>query len=308
MYLRKQNLKSMNYPVDDLHLYTLNVGLACHDGDWNFKHVRSPFARLYLVVDGKARIELPSGTYNLQPGFLYFIPPFTTHSYYCDSAFSHYYIHIYERRENGVYLMDEWNFPVEVKATSYDIELLRRLVHINPFMRLPTSNPDVYDNHSTLVKNIGQNLRRPFCDKVESRGIIFILFSRFLKLATPRNEVEDSRIERALTYIRRHVGEAIDVDSLAGMAYMTRDHFTRLFKRTTGHTPKAYILNRKLETAELLLVTTDNPIKQIALDLGFDDNSYFTKTFKRFAGITPQEYRQSQKVNQAAETSNYTIL
>ena len=61
----------MNFPIDDLHLFTLNVGLAYHDGDWNFKNVRSPFARLYLVVEGTARIQLPSGVYDLKPGYLY---------------------------------------------------------------------------------------------------------------------------------------------------------------------------------------------------------------------------------------------
>ena len=83
-----------NYSIDELHLLTLHVGLAYHDGDWNFHNVRSPFARLYLVVEGTARISLPTGCYDLTPGHLYFIPPFTTHSYYCDSPFTHYYIHI----------------------------------------------------------------------------------------------------------------------------------------------------------------------------------------------------------------------
>lgn len=283
----------MNFPIDDLHLFTLNVGLAYHDGDWNFKNVRSPFARLYLVVEGTARIQLPSGVYDLKPGYLYFIPPFTTHSYYCDSSFTHYYIHIYEKHERGCYIMDEWNYPVEVKAMGYDIELMRRLVYINPFMKLPTPNPNDYDNHHTLVSNIEQNLRRPFCDKVESRGIIFMLFSRFLKRATRKSEVGDSRVEQALSYIRNNIGSTIDVTHLANMTCMSCDHFIRIFKQSTGDTPKAYIQKRRMETAELLLVTTDDSIKQISLSLGYEDNSYFTKTFKAFSGMTPQQYRQS---------------
>lgn len=91
----------MNYPIDKLHLFTLNVGLACHNGDWNWKNVRSPFARLYLVVQGTAKIQLPSGIHDLSPGHLYFIPAFTTHSYICDSPFTHYYLHMRIRRNSA---------------------------------------------------------------------------------------------------------------------------------------------------------------------------------------------------------------
>ena len=156
----------MNYSIDKLHVYTLNVGFARHDGDWNWKNVRSPFARLYLVVEGKAQIELPTGIYDLTPGHLYYIPAFTTHSYICDSLFSHYYIHIYENNHEAESLLDNWNFPVEVDATDYDVELVKRLTYINPFLKLPMSNPEIYDNHKTLISNIDMNVRRPFHDKV----------------------------------------------------------------------------------------------------------------------------------------------
>ena len=281
-----------NYSIDELHLLTLHVGLAYHDGDWNFHNVRSPFARLYLVVEGTARISLPTGCYDLTPGHLYFIPPFTTHSYYCDSPFTHYYIHIYEERNGGTSILDELDFPVEVDAEAYDIDLMKRLVGINPFLRLPTPNPDVYDNHPTLVSNLQQNLRRPFCDKVESRGILFLLFSRFLQHATPKAELRDSRVEQALVFIRQHLCSAIDVNQLAGMSSLSRDHFIRIFRQATGETPKSYVLKRRMETAELRLLTSEDSIKQIALSLGYEDYSYFTKSFKAFSGMTPQEYRK----------------
>lgn len=70
----------MNYPIDRLHIYILNVGFARHDGDWNWKNVRSPFARLYLVTEGRAHIVMFNASYELTPGHLYLIPSFTTHS------------------------------------------------------------------------------------------------------------------------------------------------------------------------------------------------------------------------------------
>lgn len=288
-------LCTMNYPIDKLHVYTLNVGFARHDGDWNWKNVRSPFARLYLVVEGKAQISLPSGTYDLTPGHLYYIPSFTTHSYICDSLFTHYYVHIYENNHEAESILGNWDFPVEADATEYDIELFKRLAYINPFLRLPMSNPDIYDNHKTLVSNIDMNLRRPFPDKVESRGILFILLSRFLKNATPKVETGDDRIRMVLAHIRGSLSENIDVESLANMACMSKDHFIRTFKRHTGDTPIAYITKKKMEAAELLLITSDDTIKNVAMKLGYYDCSYFNKTFKKYSGITPQQYRDGHK-------------
>ena len=283
----------MNYPIDKLHLLTLNVGLANHHGDWNWKNVRSPFARLYYVTEGTAQIEMPSGVYTLTPNHLYFIPAYTKHSYICDSTFSHYYIHIYEDLQSEMSTLEEWDYPVEVNACNTDLELVKRLCFINPFLKLPQSNPDAYDNHQTLVSNLQLNQRRPFCDKVESRGILFVLMSRFLKYATPKAEVRDDRIQISLNYIRKNIGSHLDIDMLADKACMSKDHFIRVFKRETGETPNVYITKRKLEKAELSLVTTALPIKSIADSLGYDDYSYFNRIFKKNAGVTPLQYRES---------------
>lgn len=107
-----------NLSVDQLHLLTLNVGYAQHNGDWNWKNVRSPFARLYYVTEGSAQINIGTEFYTLTPRHLYFVPAFTEHSYVCDSLFSHYYIHIYEDQQDGTGLLDEWTFPVEVEASN----------------------------------------------------------------------------------------------------------------------------------------------------------------------------------------------
>ena len=281
----------MNYSIDKLHVYTLNVGYAEHNGDWNWKNVRSPFARLYLVVEGHAKVEMQSTTYDLTPGHLYFIPAFTTHSYVCDSHFVHYYIHIYEDSETEESILDKWDFPFEVDANGYDIDLMQQLAYINPFLKLPMSNPDVYDNHKTLMSNIDMNFRRPFCDKVESRGIIFVLLSRFLKHATPKADIADNRIRTIIRQIRQNLYKPIDVEGLADMACMSKDHFIRIFKKEIGETPNAYITKKRMEAAELLLITTNDTIKAISARVGYDDDSYFNKTFKRYSGISPQKYR-----------------
>lgn len=281
----------MNLQVEQMHPLVLNVGLAVHNADWNWKNVNSPFTRLYYVTEGSAQIELPDGIYTLSPKHMYFIPAFTIHTNICKSNFVHYYLHIYEDHYSDNDWLDHWKFPVEIEATDLDLALFKRLCEINPHMTLQKSDPTTYDNNPTLMQNLIKNRQRAFCDKVESRGIVFQLLSRFFKQGQSKIEMEDNRIAKTVLYIRKHLNEAIELEKLAEISCLSKDHFIRLFKKELGTTPLQYINQKKIEKAQLLLITEELAVKEIAFQLAFDDYSYFNRLFKKTTGVTPQEYR-----------------
>ena len=68
---------------ENTDLILLNIGYAVHRADWNYKNVNSPFARIYLVKEGVAKLHLQDRDHIqlLTPEHLYLIPPFTLHSY-----------------------------------------------------------------------------------------------------------------------------------------------------------------------------------------------------------------------------------
>ncbi|MBQ8673186.1 MAG: helix-turn-helix transcriptional regulator [Bacteroides sp.] len=281
--------------IDQLHLLILNVGPAVHDGDWNWQDVSSPFTRLYYVTRGSAQINLPDKEQTLRPGHLYLIPAFTSHSYHCNGPFEHYYLHIYEDHQSDTGILEDWHFPTELPATPLDLALFQRLCEMNPTFRLTQSDPSTYDNNSTLLHNIVKNKQRAFCDKVESRGIVYQLIARFLKHAQPKSEVSDDRMQKVLAYIRKNLHTSISIEQLANTACLSKDHFIRLFKRTTGSTPLHYINQKKVEKAQLLLLTSKLSIKSIALALAFEDHSYFNRLFRKTTGMTPQQYRMNDE-------------
>lgn len=282
----------MNLQVEQMHPLVLNVGLAVHNADWNWKNVNSPFTRLYYVTEGSAQIELPDGIYTLSPKHMYFIPAFTIHTNICKSNFVHYYLHIYEDHYSDNDWLDHWKFPVEIEATDLDLALFKRLCEINQHMTLQKSDPTTYDNNPTLMQNLIKNRQRAFCDKVESRGIVFQLLSRFFKQGQSKIEMEDNRIAKTVLYIRKHLNEAIELEKLAEISCLSKDHFIRLFKKELGTTPLQYINQKKIEKAQLLLITEELAVKEIAFQLAFEDYSYFNRLFKKITGVTPQEYRR----------------
>lgn len=290
----------MNYNlIDNFHITTLNVGYAHHNADWNWNNVRSPFARLYYVIEGGAQIEFLSAnkesqkTVTLSPNHLYIIPPFSLHNEICTGNFSHYYIHVFENQDSENFLLEDFDFPTEIEANPGDLALFKRLSMLNPFIALPASNPDYYDNQSSLIKSINQDKQRSFSEIVESRGILYILMSRFFKTAHQKMIISDNRISQSVIYIRRNIGENFDIANLASQSCMSKDYYIRRFKQETGLTPVVFINNRKMEHAELLLITTEYPVKYIAALLGFEDCSYFNRVFLKHVGVTPQKYRNN---------------
>jgi len=281
--------------IDNFHPLILNVGKAARNADWNWQNVCSPFARIYYIVKGEADVEIDGVSHKLIPGRMYLIPPFTTHSTRCKGLFVHYYIHIYDDCITGNTLLEEYDFPFEIKSHHREENLFERLCVLNPSMVLRRSNPIEYDNNQTLALSIIHNRQRSEWLKMESRGIILQLFSRFIVDAATKAYTKNERILKATKLIHANLASHITIEQLATEAGISQEHFIRLFSQTTGTTPMLYINQKRIEKAELLLLTTERSIREIALTLGYEDNSYFVRAFKRVTNTTPSEYRRQNK-------------
>ena len=71
---------------------------------------------------------------------------------------------------------------------------------------------------------------------------------------------------------------------------MSRFYFCRLFKQSTGITPYQYLITCRVDRAKVLLLQRKLSIGDIALEVGFSNQSNFTKHFKRLVGVTPQKF------------------
>lgn len=282
----------MVIPVESFNLQLLNVGLAHHDGDWNWTNVKSPFTRVYYVVEGHAKLHFKDNTVGLRPEFMYIIPAYTMHSCECDGRFVHYYLHVYEGFKNEKNIFELLDFPVEVEGNDGEEEILHRLCEQLPYASLPESDPHAYDNVPQLTSYIERYRDMPLWQKMELRGAMLMLLSRFVREAKPRILTTDERLKRVIDHIHDHISQDIGVEELAGVACVTIPYLIRLFKHDFGTSPLQYINRKKVERAQLLLYTTAMPVKEIAYTLGFSDQSYFIRMFRKLTGVTPQNYRR----------------
>lgn len=282
----------MNIPVESLNLITLNVGFARHHADWNWQGVSSPFTRFFLVAEGRAWLHLPEGRVELRPGYAYIVPAYTQHSYECDGEFALYYLHVYEGFKNVTDVFDIYEFPTEVKADALCEALFASVCRAYPDAGLPASNPLSYDNGSSLRDLVGKYGELSLHERMELRAFSLMIFARFLSQARPRVWTQDERIMRALRYIGDHLNEHIGMDDLAAVSCVAKSYLIRLFTSALHVSPIRYVNRKKIERAQLMLMTESIPVKEVAYRLGFDDHSYFIRLFRQIAGLTPNEYRR----------------
>jgi AraC family transcriptional regulator len=96
---------------------------------------------------------------------------------------------------------------------------------------------------------------------------------------------------RLVAYIDANLGAPISTRDLIGLAGVSAGHFFRTFKVTFGEAPCAYIAKRRIVRAQELMLTTNEPLCQIALDCGLCDQSHLTRLFRRIVGTTPRAWR-----------------
>lgn len=103
------------------------------------------------------------------------------------------------------------------------------------------------------------------------------------------------RLSRVLEFIDTHADSDVSLDAIAAEACLSRYHFVRAFKRSTGLTPLAYVNNVRLDRAKRLLRDTRHTVDDIAATLNYSSASNFSRMFKRAVGQTPGNYRNARR-------------
>lgn len=119
----------------------------------------------------------------------------------------------------------------------------------------------------------------------------------FIRHAQPRHSPQPLKnnpavIRKACEFIRTKSFENPSLEDIAREVGISRFHFLRLFKATTGLSPHAYLIMRRLELAKAL-IKQGYSLAQAAHEAGFADQSHMTRRFKAAYGVTPGQYQKA---------------
>lgn len=128
-----------------------------------------------------------------------------------------------------------------------------------------------------------------------AKATIVHLFRQYAEgsptLAPMRGGLGAARLHRVVDYIEAHLSDNLSVRELATIAGLSTHHFGLAFRQSTGHPPHRYVIQRRIERAKALLLTTQASVTQIAYATGFASHGHFAAHFRKSVGTTPSRFR-----------------
>jgi AraC family transcriptional regulator len=110
----------------------------------------------------------------------------------------------------------------------------------------------------------------------------------------PRGGLAPWMIRKVSTYIESHLDSALSSAELAELAKLSVYHFSRAFRESFDEPPHTYIMRRRIERAQGMMLQTNLPLAQIAVCCGLADQPHLNKSFRRFVGQSPGAWRRAR--------------
>ena len=268
----------------------------------------------YLIcaqLVGEEECQVSGRTQRFSAGDIVLINPLQVHTGNQTANEQLEYISLYVDRPFVTRLAEELDAPCAtpeftVVKAGPDAALVERLIELLALVREQGGNV-LYPGSDSARVDLPESLlgaRRPSSTTLgvdaALREVVLSAFESFSNLRQPMvrstNRVSHRKIARAVDYIReldpKQSANNISLDELAEIAGLSKYHFLRQFSSAVGMTPGAYLRTLRLCQAARKLRTTDMPILEIALSVGFADHPSFSRAFARHMGMTPSEYQR----------------
>jgi AraC-like DNA-binding protein len=113
------------------------------------------------------------------------------------------------------------------------------------------------------------------------------------------------QVRRVKTHIEANLAAKITTQDLAGIAGLSPFHFSRAFRDSFGDSPHRYLLHRRMELSQGLMLTTKSTLADIALECGLVDQAHFGKLFRRLVGVTPGAWRRARATEDSQSLASF---
>ena len=107
------------------------------------------------------------------------------------------------------------------------------------------------------------------------------------------SKLPHSRLQRVMKRMENELDTDLNLKTLAEASGYSRNHFLRMFRAATGHSPHQYLLRLRVKRAQAMMKNRSMNLIDIALDCGFSSHAQLSRVFRQMTGTTPSEYRRN---------------
>ena len=178
-------------------------------------------------------------------------------------------------------------------------DLAKMIVRIGEEIVVVDTNELVVQMEKLKIKYLLYNNKHDAFNEIVK--MVDILFDKM----NIKGKISDNGMESVVDYIERNLKRGISLEDVANHVNISTYYLSKIFKKEMGVNFITYVTDRKMDLAKEMLVNTDIPVLNIALDLAYNEANYFSKAFKKKTGLTPSEYREQYKIRK--EEGNETF-
>ena len=149
------------------------------------------------------------------------------------------------------------------------------------------ADPDsIYRLNSQFLKQLYEE------QELEELCLLMLeVLERFMQSMFREQDKGNPHIRRALRYMCDHYSEHLELDQTARYVGLSPSYFSTLFRQTVGISFRDHLNRIRVEESKRLLLDRQHTLADIAVSVGFPDQSYYCKVFKKIVGVTPGKYR-----------------
>lgn len=244
------------------------------------RHVTKSFILCYLI-DGKGELIVNGIKNTVKKGSLFLLTPDTIVEGRADEL------------EPPKYYMIFFNC-INVESQTKKLKINEVDFNFAPFITSQSSKTKQLFQKLFSMRNEKSDI-----DKLRIKQLFYELIILFISANSTIKE-EESGIDYAIKFLDEHFYKEIKMDDLAKSINFSSSYFTRQFKKYVGMTPMDYLTKRRITSAKKLLACNNLRLKEVAEQVGYNDELYFSRMFKKLVGTSPTVYVKKQRKRIAA--------
>jgi AraC family transcriptional regulator len=135
---------------------------------------------------------------------------------------------------------------------------------------------------------------RLFLDSVEqalAAALVDTYTDRSLSVRPFRGGLGPARLRTIKELVHAKMEDQLTLVEMAQSVDLSPDHFSRMFRKSTGETPHQFVLRNRIERAKEMLCAPEARILDVAVACGFKTQQHFARMFRHLCGTSPREYR-----------------